>query len=61
MNYSVGRQFSRPGQYFNLMEAGDLLLKAQFDAPQTSPKLYCHFINHLRSINISKNGIQVMN
>ena len=61
MNYAVGRQFSRPGQYFNLMEAGDLNLKSQFDDAQTSPKLYCHFINHLRSINISKNGIEVMN
>ena len=61
MNFAVGRQFSRPGMYMDLMEAGDLILKAQFDNPQTSTKLYCHFINHLRSINISRNGFRIAN
>ena len=61
MNWSVGRQFARPQQYFDLSKAGDLLLKMQFNQAQTYPKLFVHFINHLRSINISKNGIQIMN
>ena len=61
MNFSVSRQFSRQGMYFNLFNAGDLVLKAQFNNPQTSPKLYVHFINHLRSINISRDGTQIMN
>ena len=61
MNWSVGRQFARPQQYFNLRAAGDLILKMQFNTAQTFPKLFVHFINHLRSINISKNGIQIMN
>jgi len=61
MNWSVGRQFARPQQFFNLRAAGDLILKMQFNTAQTFPKLFVHFINHLRSINISKNGIQIMN
>lgn len=61
MNFSVGRQFSRPNMYMDLMAAGDLLLKAQFDSSQTSPKLYCHFISHLRSINVSRNGFKISN
>lgn len=61
MNWSIGRQFARPQQYFDLSKAGDLLLKMQFNQAQNYPKLFVHFINHLRSINISKNGIQIMN
>lgn len=61
MNFSVGRQFSRPNMYFNLMRAGDLILRCAYDSGQSAPKLFCHFINHLRSINISKNGMQIMN
>lgn len=60
MNYSIGRQFSRPSMYFNLMMAGDLTLRCQYGS-QTYPKLFVHFINHIRSINISKNGTQIMN
>ena len=61
MNFAVGRQFSRPGMYFNLMAAGDLILNAQFDEAQSSPKLYQHFVNHLRSINVSKSGMRISN
>lgn len=61
MNFSVGRQFARPSMWFNLMEAGDLILNAQYDVAQTSPKLFVHFINHLRSINISNSGMTIMN
>jgi len=61
MNFSVGRQFSRPNMYFDLMSAGDLILNSQYDAGQTSPKLFIHFTSHLRSINISSNGMQIMN
>ena len=38
VNFSVGRQFSRRGMYMDLMAAGDLILKAQFDNPQTGAK-----------------------
>ena len=61
MNYSVGRQFSRPGMWFDLMRAGDLLLRCQYDEAQTSPKLFCHFLNHIRSININKGGMRISN
>jgi hypothetical protein len=60
MNYSIGRQFSRPNMFFNLMMAGDLTLRCQYDS-QTFPKLFVHFINHIRSINVSKNGMEIMN
>ncbi len=61
MNFSVGRQFSRPNMYFNLMAAGDLTLRSQYDNAQNFPKLFCHYINHIRSININKGGMQIMN
>ena len=60
-NFSVGRQFSRRGMYMDLMAAGDLILKAQFDNAQTGAKLYCHFISHLRSINVSSQGFKIAN
>ncbi len=55
------REFARPGQYMDLMALGDLRLNSQFDVPQTEAKLYIHFINHLRSINITGNGTQIAN
>tara|TARA_R110000787_G_scaffold125982_2_gene237155 strand:+ start:1181 stop:3400 length:2220 start_codon:yes stop_codon:yes gene_type:complete len=61
MNFGVGRQFSRPGMWYDLMKAGDLLLRCQYDEAQTSPKLFCHFLNHIRSININKGGMRISN
>ena len=60
-NFAVGRQFSRNDMYYNLMEAGDLTLKAEYDTLQTFPKLVVHFIHHIRSILVTSNGIQIAN
>ena len=61
MNFAVGRQFARNDMYYNLMEAGDLTLKAEYDTQQTFPKLVVHFIHHIRSILVTSGGIQVAN
>ncbi len=61
MNFAVGRQFSRPGMWFDLMRAGDLLLRGQYDLAQASPKLFVHFLNHIRSININRGGMEITN
>ena len=61
MNFAVGRQFARNDMYFNLMEAGDLTLKAEYDTQQTFPKLVVHFIHHIRSILVTSGGIQIAN
>ena len=61
LNFSVGRQFARSNMYFDLMRAGDLILRCQYDEAQTSPKLFVHFINHIRSINVNRDGIEIMN
>jgi len=62
MNFSVPRAFSRPGMYYNLIKAGSLSLQTENgSAPLLGSKLFVHFINHLRSINISKNGIVIQN
>ena len=60
-SFSVGRSFARPGMTFNLMRAGDLQLKTQYDAPQTSAKLFVHYLNHIRMINCNKNGMRISN
>lgn len=60
-NFAVGRQFSRNDMYYNLMEAGDLTLKAEYDTLQTFPKLVVHFIHHIRSILVTSGGIQIAN
>ena len=61
LNFSVGRQFARSNMYFDLMRAGDLILRCQYDEAQTSPKLFVHFINHIRSIIVNREGIEIMN
>lgn len=60
-NFAVGRQFARNDMFYNLMEAGDLTLKAEYDTQQTFPKLVVHFIHHIRSILVTSGGIQVAN
>ena len=61
MNFALGRQFARNDMYYNLMEQGDLVLRSDFDEGQNFPKLFCHFIHHLRTINVSSSGIQIAN
>lgn len=61
LNFAVGRQFARNDMYYNLMEAGDLTLRADYDSGQTFPKLFAHFIHHLRTIVVSSSGIQMSN
>ena len=46
---------------FNLMRAGDLQLKTQYDQLQTSAKLFVHYLMHIRSINCNKNGLRIAN
>lgn len=62
MNFAIPRSFSRPGMYYDLIKAGSLTLQTENgDMPKLGAKLFIHFINHLRSINISKNGIVIQN
>ena len=57
LNFSLGRQFSRTGMFMDLMALGDLQLLANYEDVASGDKLFVHFIKHLRSITISKNGI----
>ena len=61
MNFSIARQFARPGQFMDLQELGDLQLLANYEDVASSNKLFCHFIRHLRSIVITKGQIIVQN
>mgnify|MGYP001169802532 CR=1 FL=1 len=61
MNFAVGRQFSRNDMFYNLMEAGDLTLRSDYDTSQTVPKLVVHFIHHIRQILVTNQGIQIAN
>ncbi len=61
MNFSVGRAFSLPGMYYDLMEAGSLMLLANFNTALSGMKLFIHYIHHLRTITISREGISVEN
>jgi len=47
--------------YYNLMEAGDLTLRSDYDTSQTVPKLVVHFIHHIRQILVTNQGIQIAN
>lgn len=61
MNFAIGRAFARTGNYFNLMESGNLSLLANFDNTSSGNKLFCHFIKHLRSVTVSSTGISIAN
>ena len=62
MNFAVPRAFSRTGMFYDLVKAGSLSLQTENGTvPLRGAKLFVHFINHLRSINISNNGIVIRN
>ena len=56
--FMIGRAFSKYGQVFNLSPQS-LSLRVEYDNG-TEEKLYEHFVQHLRRVNISNNGVMVM-
>jgi len=56
--FMIGRAFSKYGQVFNLSPQS-LSLRVEYDNG-TQEKLYEHFVQHLRRVNISNNGVMVM-
>ena len=61
-SFFIGRAFSKYGQVFNLKSA-DLNLRVEYagvDSAMHGAKFFHHFVCHLRSINISNNGVRVM-
>ena len=61
MNFAIGRALARPGQFFDIMSAGSIQLLANYENVSSGNKLFCHFIKHLRRINISGSGIMIEN
>ncbi len=60
-NLVFGRAFAKKGMFFNLMEAGDLSLKIRYGPSSAQDKLFVHYISHIRSILINRNGMQIFN
>ena len=58
-NFFIARGFSKYGQVYNLTQ-GDLNLRVQYEGA-TVPKDFFHFIQSRRQINISQNGVMVIN
>lgn len=56
--FLIGRGLSKYGQVFNL-DAADLSLRVEYQGA-TKSKMFEHFINHLRRVNISSQGVLVM-
>lgn len=61
MNFAVGRCFSRPNMFYDLMKAGSLMLLANYEETSSGQKLFVHFIHHLRSITFSRMGVSIAN
>ena len=61
MNFAIGRCFSRPNMFYDLMKAGSLMLLANYEENPSGQKLFVHFIHHLRSITFSKMGVSIAN
>jgi len=61
MNFAVGRCFSRPNMFYDLMRAGSLMLLANYESASSGQKLFIHFIHHLRSITFSRNNVSIAN
>ena len=57
MNFAVGRAFSLPGMFFDLMDAGSLMLLANYNTLSSGMKMFVHYIHPLRTITISREGI----
>jgi hypothetical protein len=56
--FMIGRAFSKYGQVFNLSPQS-LSLRVEYSGA-TKEKLYEHFVQFLRRVNISPNGVMVM-
>ena len=56
--FMIGRAFSKYGQIFNLNNSS-LSLRVEYSGA-TKEKLYEHFVQFLRRVNISPNGVMVM-
>lgn len=56
--FLIGRAFSKYGQVFNL-STSSLSLRVEY-VGGTKEKLFEHFVQHLRRLNISQNGVMVM-
>ncbi len=61
MNFAIGRCFSRPNMFYDLMKAGSLMLLANYEENPSGQKLFVHFIHHLRSITFSRMGVSIAN
>ena len=56
--FLIGRGLSKYGQVFNL-DSADLSLRVEY-VGATEAKMFEHFVNHLRRVNISSQGVQVI-
>ena len=56
--FLIGRAFSKYGQVFNLSPSS-LSLRVEYQGG-TKEKVFEHFVQHLRRVNISNNGVMVM-
>lgn len=56
--FLIGRGLSKYGQVFNL-DSADLSLRVEYQGAAKA-KMYEHFVNHLRRVNISSQGVLVM-
>lgn len=61
LNFAVGRCFSRPNMFYDLMKAGSLMLLANYETQSSGSKLFIHYIHHLRSITFSRMGVSIAN
>ena len=61
LNFALGRQLARVGQFFDIVEAGGISLLANYENVSSANKLFCHFVRHLRRVDISKMGIMIQN
>ncbi len=55
--FLIGRAFSKYNQIFDL-SAGDLALRVEYEGA-TKEKLYEHFVQYIRRVNIGANGVVV--
>lgn len=56
--FLIGRGLSKYGQIFNL-DTADLSLRVEYQGA-TKAKMFEHFVNHLRRVTISSQGVQVI-
>ncbi len=61
MNFALGRALARPGQFFDITQAGNIELLANFENVSSGNKLFVHFVRHLRRVNVSRMGLIIEN